>query len=454
MKIDSRQVLLTVALGLALAGCSGVPNSASHDGGPSADAIDPQIAEVIAQTKAIDNHAHPILAPPDLDKDRDFDALPVDNMEPESVTPALRPDYPPLADAWRALFGFDGTPPLDANSLAALNQARSHVREQQGSNYSNWVLDQSGIETMLANRVAMGTGVQPPRFRWVPYADALLFPLDNSSLAQQSPDRKLFFADENGVRARYLKALGLSAVPATLADYLSQVVSPTLEHERSAGAVAEKFEMAYLRSFDVSNPSEQDAARIYAKWATHGTPPDADYKTLQDFIFRYIAVESGRLGMAVHLHTFGGDGSYFQMAGVNPMLLEPLLNDPRLRKTNFVLIHGGWPYVREMGALLLKPNVYTDLSAQSLTFPPHMMAQWLREWLEYQPEKVLYGTDAYPYSPTMGWEESAWLANRSARAALGVALTGMLRDHEITLDRAKQIAILVLHDNAKNLYHF
>jgi predicted TIM-barrel fold metal-dependent hydrolase len=131
-----------------------------------------------------------------------------------------------------------------------------------------------------------------------------------------------------------------------------------------------------------------------------------------------------------------------------------VLNDPRLRKTNFVLIHGGWPYVREMGALLLKPNVYTDLSSQSLEFTPHTVAQWLREWLEYQPEKVLYGTDAYPYAATMGWEESAWLANRNARAALGIALTGMLRDHEITQERAKELATMVLRDNAKVLYHF
>jgi len=443
--------LFLVAAGLCgIAGCNRAPSAVSE----SDNSIDPQIAQTIAQTKAIDNHAHPVLAPPDFDKDRDFDALPVDNMEPESVAVALRPDFPPLADAWKALFGFDGTPPLDANQLAALNQARARVRQQQAENYSNWVLDQANIETMLANRVSMGRGVQPPRFRWVPYADALLFPLDNSGLAQQSPDRKAFFADENNVRARYLQALGLASPPGKLADYLARVVTPTLERERAGGAVAEKFEMAYLRSFDVSDPSRDDADRIYTKWVAHGTPPDADYKILQDFVFRYITMECGRLGLAVHLHTFGGDGSYFQTAGVNPLLFEPVLNDPRLRKTNFVLIHGGWPYVREMGALLLKPNVYTDLSSQSLEFTPHTVAQWLREWLEYQPEKVLYGTDAYPYAATMGWEESAWLANRNARAALGIALTGMLRDHEITQERAKELATMVLRDNAKVLYHF
>ena len=88
---------------------------------------------------------------------------------------------------------------------------------------------------------------------------------------------------------------------------------------------------------------------------------------------------------------------------MNPLLLEPVLNDPRLKATNFVLLHGGWPYVREAGALLQKPNVYLDMSQQALVFPARTLAGWLREWLETYPEKVLFGTDAYPYSPAMGW---------------------------------------------------
>ncbi|HYW46338.1 MAG TPA: hypothetical protein VE959_25955 [Bryobacteraceae bacterium] len=47
-----------------------------------------------------------------------------------------------------------------------------------------------GVEIMLASRVEMVRSVQPPRFRWVPYAYALIFPPDNSRLAARSPDRK------------------------------------------------------------------------------------------------------------------------------------------------------------------------------------------------------------------------------------------------------------------------
>jgi hypothetical protein len=53
--------------------------------------------------------------------------------------------------------------------------------------------------------------------------DALIFPLDNSVLAAKNSDRKAFFALEDKLRARYLSEAGLSAMPATLSEYLSRV---------------------------------------------------------------------------------------------------------------------------------------------------------------------------------------------------------------------------------------
>jgi predicted TIM-barrel fold metal-dependent hydrolase len=276
--------------------------------------------------------------------------------------------------------------------------------------------------------------------------------LDNSGMAATSPDRQQLFPLEDVVRARYLKQAGLTAIPPTLDEYLRQFVTPTLERQKAGGAIAEKFEVAYLRSFAFSDPPRAEAEKIYARWAGHSNPNLPEYERLQSFLLRYVAMECGRLGMAVHLHTIAGLGRYFSISGVNPLLLEPLFNDPRLRSTNFVLLHGGWPFVREVGALLQKPNVYLDLSFQSLATTPHTQSQWLREWLEWEPEKVLFGTDAYPLSDEMGWPESAWIASRNEREALGIALTGMLQDGEITRKRASELIRMVLHGNAEALY--
>jgi hypothetical protein len=414
--------------------------------------IDPAIAKEISTTWAIDNHAHPVLAPPNDRADKDFDALPADAMEQQSDPVALRPDFQLLGAAWKALYGFDTPPPLDADGLKRLNDARAHAKAMHGKHYPEWVLHQARIGTMLANRVTMGPGIEPPQFQWVPYADALIFPLDNSGMAAASPDRKQLFALEDMVRARYLKQAGFQAIPATLNEYLRRVVTATLERQKAGGAIAEKFELAYLRSFAFSDPPRAEAERIYLRWASHSNPDAQEYELLQSFLFRYVAMECGRLGMPVHLHAIGGLGRYFSIAGVNPLLLEPLFNDPRLRNTNFVLLHGGWPYVREVAALLQKPNVFVDLSLQSLTMTPHTQSQWLREWLEWEPEKVLFGTDAYPLSDELGWPESAWIASRNARDALGMALTGMLDDGEISRKRASELLRLVLRGNAEALY--
>ncbi len=425
--------------------------------------IDPALLRRIAALRAIDNHAPPVLPPPADAADRDFDALPVDNMEPETDIVAWRPDNPQLPAAWKALWNFDGAVPLDADGLKRLQAARAAVKAREGAHFDAWVLAQAGMDTMLANRVAMSASGAPgaaagvsmgPGFRWVPYIDALLFPLDNSGLAAANPDRRLFFPLEDKLRARYLDAVHLHAVPATLADYLATVVTPTLERQKAGGAVAAKFEIAYLRPFGFNDVSQGQAAAIYSRYAGKGAPTLTDYEQLQDFLFRYIAVECGRLGMAVHLHTMSGGGSYFDIGGDNPLRLGSIFNDPRLRKTDFVLLHGGWPFVREAGALLQKPNVYLDLSQETLSFSPRTMSAWLREWLETFPDKVLFGTDGYPYNDVMGWEESAWIASRNGRNALGLALTGMLRDGEISRQRAEEIATKVLHGNAATLYRF
>jgi hypothetical protein len=416
--------------------------------------IDPVIAQIIASTLAVDNHAHPML-PPSVDPtDRNFDALPVDNMAPETDPVAWRADYAPLHDAWKALYNIDLQPPLTAETQKQLEAARTVVRSREGERYPTWVLDRSGIDIMLANRVSMGTGVHPPRFRWVPYLDALLFPLNNAGLSASSPDRAQFFALEDKLRTHYYADLKIKTSPATLDAYIQQIVLPTLHKQHDGGAVAVKFELAYLRSLDIGGPTHAQAAAAYAKYIRGGTPNATAYKALQDYLFRSIAVECGKLHMAVHFHAMAGGGSYFSVAGVSPLNLEPLFNDPRMRDTNFVLLHGGFPFVHEIGAELQKPNVYLDLSQQALLVPARTLSTWLREWLELYPDKVLFATDGYPFSASLGWEEATWLAARNVRQALGLALTGMERDGEISSARAGELARTVLRGNAETLYGF
>ncbi len=413
--------------------------------------VDPAVARVIQTTKAIDNHAHPQrYVAPGQTPDDEYDALPCDNLEQAPGPVRSRSDNPELIAGWRTLYGYahnDMTPEHIKELVAAKQKA---VREH-GEGYPAWVLDKIGIETMFANRIALGAGVQPPRFRWVPYVDALMVPLNNAPAKRMNTDFDWFYSHEEKLLKRYLTEVQMDAPPASLRDYLARVVTPTLERQKQQGAVALKLEAAYLRSLNFGRAAEADAARIYGQYIQGGEPPEAEYRTLQDFLFHYIAQEAGRLSLAIHIHSAPGCGDYFGQRGANPLLLEGAFNDPSLRKTNFVIVHGGWPYIKQTAALLQK-NVYADFSFAAIMLYPRALSEMLRDWLEMYPEKVLFGTDSSPGPPESNWEEGGWLASSTARRALGTALTGMINDGEISRDRAMEIARMVLRENAIKLY--
>jgi uncharacterized protein len=414
---------------------------------------DPQLLDEIQKIKAIDNHSHPPKVVSAGEKDDEFDALPCDPLEPSDPTTVSRPENPQYLAAWKALYNYpyqDSSP----EHVKELLEARNKVIREQGDNFPNWVLDQLGIESELANRVAMGRGLLPPRFRWVPFDDALMLPLKNSDLGSESPDRKFFYSRETALLRRYMKEVNVELFPPTLSEYIARVIVPTLQLQKKNGAVAIKFEAAYLRSLDFGPPEPIEAVqRIYQRFVKDGMPVRADYIRLQNVLFREIAREAGRLGLPVHLHTGGGCGSYFMLSGSNPALLESVLNDATLRKTNFVLIHGGaGAFTKYTSYLLMKPNVYADFSEQTWLIPTRALSQVIREWLEWYPEKVMFGTDLYPNTPEIDWDVIGWQTTQSGREALAIALTGMIADKQITRARASELANMVLHDNAAKLY--
>lgn len=413
---------------------------------------DPALLARIRSIRAIDDHSHPPALPVNGVAYDEYDALPCAPLEPTDPTITGRPENPQFLAAWKAFYGYkyNDMTPAHARELLA---AKERIKKEQGNNYPAWVLDHLGIETELANRVAMGRGLKPPRFRWVLFDDALLLPLDDSKLAAESPDRKFFYDRENLLLQRYLKTLDKNQFPATLGDYLSQVVTPTLENQKQNGAVAVKFEAAYLRSLDFKRTDATAAREIYARYVTGGAPEKPDYYRLQDYIFHYIAVEAGHLGMPVHIRTGFGCGGYFELGGADPLLLEDVLNDPTLRGTNFVLLHGGaGPFSKSVAPLLMKPNVYTDFSEQTWLLPTRELSRTIRYCLEWYPEKVMFGTDLSPGTPEIDWEEIGWQTSNSGRHALAIALTGMMKDGEITRARALEIARMVLRGNALKLY--
>ena len=411
--------------------------------GPALPAMYEKLRHEIAAIKVFDNHGHPGL--PD-DTDVDAMSIPSDSSLPFR----LRDGNPEFVAAAHALFGYryaDFSP----EHIASLVKEKQRLRQSLGDAYFSHILDQVGIETAVANRVSMPSYLQPTRFRWVFFVDAFLFPLNNRQLASKNPDLQLNFPLEEKLLKRYLAQAHLTQLPADFANYLA-FISGIVEDNKKAGAVGIKFEIAYLRPLLFSDPAQAEVAAIYSKYIQGGPVPEADYRDLQDFLFRYLLKEAGRLQLPVQIHTAVGAGDYFNLTGGKVMNLENILRDPHFDNVTFVLLHGGFPYEREAIWLAARKNVYFDSSLMGLFLYPAELKNALRQWLELFPEKVMYGSDTFPISEALGAEESYWLATESARSALAAALAEMVCENEITEAQAVAMAHAYLHDTAAGIY--
>ena len=118
----------------------------------------------INKIKAIDNHAHPLRYAADGEKpDDEFDALPLDAIEPFALPVRLDAKNPEFIVAWKQLYNY-GFDDMSDNHVQGLLNLKKKLLREQGENFPAWVLDRLNIQTMFANRVALGRGLNTPRF--------------------------------------------------------------------------------------------------------------------------------------------------------------------------------------------------------------------------------------------------------------------------------------------------
>jgi hypothetical protein len=403
------------------------------------DRLLPQIDKIAI----FDNHSHATF--PD-DSDMDAQASPPD----ESTVMRLRDTNPEFVAAAKSLFGY---PYNDFSSEHAkwLIDKKKAAEASGTTAYWDSILDKLNIETCLANRVALAAYLDPKRFRWVFFVDSFLFPFDNRDQTGKNPDLGVYIPLQEKVLQRYEKQENLTVIPVDLAAYES-FVRQTLADNQKKGAVAMKFEVAYFRSLYFGDPPREKAEAIYSKYHSGGVPTEDEYRTFQDYIFRVLIEQAGRLNLPVHFHSAVGIGDYFSLRNGNPLNLENVLRDPRYKKINFVLIHGGYPYNLEMIWLTAAKNVYTDSSLMGYYVYPSELKNIFKQWISLYPEKIMFGSDAFPFNDAVGAEETFWLAVRSARTAAAQALAELVAENAITEAKALELARMYLHDNAVKLY--
>jgi predicted TIM-barrel fold metal-dependent hydrolase len=400
----------------------------------------PQIEKI----PAFDHHAHPGFA-----DDPDVDAMAAPPDFSEAVR--TRSDNPELIAAAKVLFGYPYADLSPEHAKWLIARKADLKKQYPGTAYFDTILDKINTESSAANRAMMPDYLDARRFPWVFFVDSFMWPFNNQRESARNPDEEVYIPLQEKMLHRWMQQENVTKLPSDFDGYL-KFISQVLEDNRNKGGIAIKFEVAYFRPTTFGDPTHDQAADVYARYVIGGIPSETDYRTFQDYIFRYLIREGGRLHLPVHIHSASCIGDYFNISQSNIMNFENVLRDPRYRGTTFVMLHGGYPFEREAIWLTSMKNVYLDSSLIELVEYPSAFKDTLKMWLETFPDKITFGTDAFPYNEVLGAEESYWLGAMSARTALAAALAEMISENEITEAHALELARAYLHDTAVKLY--
>lgn len=445
MKLVMQRIFIpTAALAMLLSAATSSHAQSRPFPGPGLQKTYDRLLAEIEKIPIFDNHAHPGFGD---DTDVDAMAAPPD----ESSMFRVRDDNPEFVVAAKALFNYpyDDFKPEHARWLADKSKAAEKSGDQQ---YFDGILDKLNIATCLANRAMMPGYLDTARFHWVFFVDSFFYPFDNTAQIASNPDMGVYVPLQEKMLGRYKKLEGMQGLPGDLGGYEDFVRRTMADNQKLRGGVAIKFEAAYFRTLYFTDPPRATAEVIYNKYHAGGVPSAEEYRVFQDYIFRVLIDQAGKLNLPVHFHSAVGIGDYFSLRQGNVLNLENVLRDARYKHVNFVLLHGGWPYYKEAALLTAVKNVYLDTSFQSELLYPSQLKEVLKQLVTLFPDKMMFGSDAFPFSDALGSEEAFWIATHTSRTALAAALAELVSEGALTEEKALEIAHLYLHDNAAKLY--
>jgi len=226
----------------------------------------------------------------------------------------------------------------------------------------------------------------------------------------------------------------------TLDDYL-KVVELLFQTAKKAGAVCLKTTLAYQRTIRFERVPKERAAKVF------GRPPGKvsaeEKKNFEDYMMWRICELSAKYELPFQIHT-----GHAGIQGSNPMNLVDLIEaNP---KTKFILFHGGFPWVGEMGMIVMHSmrkgkNVWAD----SVWLPQisyHTAKRAFNEWLDVMPSnRIMWGGDC-------NHGEGIYGSTEMTRRCISEVLAERVDRGELKERHAKQIAKQIMRDNALELF--
>jgi hypothetical protein len=336
--------------------------------------------------------------------------------------------YRYMLPAFQSLYGVDFDRITDAQARELDRRIFQNYREKRWIEYV--VTERSNIELMIID----------PYWARLSYPTAYRFQARNlntsSLLAGFHPSEY-----KDPLNDPYHLARGRNMAVRSLEDYLA-VIDLLCREAKEQGAVClTDDDTAYDRVLQFDNVPAERAARVFGRKRSELTPQEI--KDFQDFIMWRLVEFSARYDLPYQIHT--GDG---RIKGSSPMLLIDIIEaNP---KTKFSLMHGGFPWVSETGAIAFEQmtragNVWID-SCWLPTISYTTAKRALHEWLELLPcDRILWGADLHH-------AEGIYPATEFTRRCLGEVLAEKVARGDLTEQQAMQIGKQIMRDNALEVF--
>ena len=232
-------------------------------------------------------------------------------------------------------------------------------------------------------------------------------------------------------------------------DQFMEAYVTAVEGAHAAGHVGLKSIIAYRTGLAIRETSKSQAADAFTaakeRARRDGKVRLAD-KPLNDYLVLRALDIAEKQEMPVQFHTGLGDND-LDMLFANPLHMRPLFESGRYKRVPFVLLHAGYPYIRELGYLAsLYSNVWLDVGLAVPYVTIDIPALWRQTLALTATSKILFSTDAYSIP------DIYWLAARWGRRGLAQVLEELITLGALTRDEALAAAHQILHGNAARLY--
>ena len=235
---------------------------------------------------------------------------------------------------------------------------------------------------------------------------------------------------------------------ATLDD-LIKALGSAFDEAQQKGFVAIKSGLAYSRILYYENASRGSAAKVFEDLMSS---PDgtsftfADVKPLQDFMMHRILdlARDNKLPIMIHTGLHTGNGNIIENS--KPTHLVNLIME--YPTVNFVLMHGSYPYGGELTTIAKYfPNAYIDM-CWLYVISPSYSERYLHEWIETVPASKIMGFGGDYLNI-----ENAFSHLVFGKQVIARVLTDKVKDGYLSESEAKNIARMILHDNAVKLFN-